>query len=52
MKDERYWNKDLAQIQVNKRNWKLFDFIILWVSMSATIATFMCGSSLIALGMN
>jgi nucleobase:cation symporter-1, NCS1 family len=49
--DNRYYNVDLAPTQDKDRAWDGINFFVLWVAMSATILTYMCGSVLIAKGM-
>lgn len=50
--EKRYHNDDLAPIQPQHRTWRTTDFLVIWISMVTSIATYMCGSSLIAEGMN
>jgi len=47
-----YYNHDIAPVPPSKRTWQTKDFIMLWVSLSACITTYMLASSLIAEGMN
>lgn len=47
-----YRNEGIAPTALKDRTWKTKDFAILWISISATVATYMSGSSLIALGMS
>jgi len=48
----RLINDDLAPVPLDKRTWKLWNFVALWVSMAACIPTYMLASSLIGGGMN
>src|SRR5436190_5968135 len=45
-------NEDLAPVPFERRTWKLWNFVALWVSMAACIPTYMLASSLIDDGMN
>jgi nucleobase:cation symporter-1, NCS1 family len=45
-------NDDLAPVPAERRTWKLWNFVALWVSMAACIPTYMLASSLIGDGMN
>jgi nucleobase:cation symporter-1, NCS1 family len=45
-------NDDLAPVPPERRTWKLWNFVALWVSMAACIPTYMLASSLIGDGMN
>jgi len=47
----KYCNETIAPTTRECRTWKTKDFAILWISISATVATYMSGSSLIAIGM-
>lgn len=47
-----YYNHDIAPITSNKRKWDTRDYVVLWVSLSACITTYMLASSLIAEGMD
>ena len=46
-----YNNDDIKPTSKKLRNWATKDFAILWISISATVVTYMSGSTLIALGM-
>jgi NCS1 family nucleobase:cation symporter-1 len=46
------YNHDLAPVPVSKRHWTTYNFAALWISMSASIPTYMLSSGLIANGMN
>ncbi len=46
-----YHNESIAPTSLKLRNWGTKDFAILWISISATVVTYMCGSTLIARGM-
>jgi NCS1 family nucleobase:cation symporter-1 len=48
----RLINDDLAPVPLDKRTWKLWNFVALWVSMAACIPTYMLASGLIGDGMN
>lgn len=47
-----YYNHDIAPITSHNRKWNTRDYIMLWISLSACITTYMLASSLIAEGMN
>jgi NCS1 family nucleobase:cation symporter-1 len=46
-----YHNESIAPTSAKSRNWTTKDFAILWISISATVVTYMSGSTLMALGM-
>ncbi len=46
------YNEDLAPVPAERRTWKTWNFVALWVSMAACIPTYMLASSLIGGGMN
>ncbi len=46
------YNEDLAPVPPERRTWKTWNFVALWVSMAACIPTYMLASSLIGGGMN
>jgi nucleobase:cation symporter-1, NCS1 family len=46
------WNKDLAAVPREKRNWATYNYAALWVAMSVNIPTYMLASGMIAGGMN
>lgn len=46
------FSEDLAPVSGAKRQWGVFSFTCLWVSMAACIPTYMLASSLIGEGMN
>jgi len=48
----RLWNKDLAPIPRERRNWGTYNYAALWVAMSINIPTYMLASAMIAGGMN
>lgn len=50
--DSAYCNPDLAPTPLAARGWGTGDIAALWISMSASIPTYMLASSLIAEGMN
>src|SRR5215208_3313642 len=50
--DSPYWSHDMAPAPRAGRRWRMKDFAVLWISMSACIPTYMVASSLIAEGMN
>ena len=52
VRDSRLYNKDLAPVPPDRRNWRVGSFAALWISMSACIPTYMLASSLIGGGMN
>jgi len=46
------YNKDLAPISTERRNWGTYNYAALWISMSVNIPTYMLASGMIAGGMN
>jgi NCS1 family nucleobase:cation symporter-1 len=50
--DSALFNPDLAPTRPTQRHWRVRDFAVLWVSLSACVPTYMLASSLIAEGMN
>jgi NCS1 family nucleobase:cation symporter-1 len=50
--DPNFENPDLAPTTPAERTWRLKDFAVLWISLSACIPTYMLASSLIDRGMN
>ena len=52
MHDPALFNKDLAPIPAERRDWHLYNYISLWVAMSVCIPTYMLASGLIAGGMS
>jgi NCS1 family nucleobase:cation symporter-1 len=50
--DASLYNEDLAPVPSSRRNWKVYNYAALWVSMSVCIPTYMLASGLIAGGMN
>ncbi|HEX8638553.1 MAG TPA: NCS1 family nucleobase:cation symporter-1 [Pyrinomonadaceae bacterium] len=46
------YNKDLAPVPVEKRNWTTYNYAALWISMAHCIPTYMMASGLISAGMN
>ena len=47
-----FYNRDLAPVPVERRNWTTYNYAALWVSMAHCIPTYMMASGLIAAGMN
>jgi len=45
------WNKDIAPVDLKKRNWGMWSVAGFWASMSITIPAYMIGASLIADGL-
>ncbi len=52
MNDSRLHNEDLAPISSDRRTWKLWHFVSLWVGMSVCIPTYMLSASMIESGMS
>lgn len=52
LSDSAYSSADMAPTTIKERKWGLKDILVLWVSMSACIPTYMLASGLIAEGMN
>jgi NCS1 family nucleobase:cation symporter-1 len=52
MNDSRLHNEDLAPIPADRRTWKLWHFVSLWVGMSVCIPTYMLSASMIESGMS
>lgn len=46
------YNPDLAPTTLEQRNWGIYNFAALWISMAHCIPTYMLSSGLIAMGMN
>jgi NCS1 family nucleobase:cation symporter-1 len=46
------YNKDLAPVPVERRNWTTYNYAALWISMAHCIPTYMLSSGLISAGMN
>jgi NCS1 family nucleobase:cation symporter-1 len=46
------YNRDLAPVPVERRNWTTYNYAALWVSMAHCIPTYMMASGLISAGMN
>src|SRR3981081_3981318 len=46
------YNEDLAPVPIARRNWTIYNYAALWISMAHCIPTYMLASSLIDLGMN
>jgi nucleobase:cation symporter-1, NCS1 family len=46
------YNHDLAPVPVSMRNWTTYNYVALWMAMSACIPTYMLSSAMIAKGMN
>jgi NCS1 family nucleobase:cation symporter-1 len=46
------YNRDLAPVPVERRNWTTYSYAALWVSMAHCIPTYMMASGLISAGMN
>ncbi len=51
-RDASLYNEDLAPVPSSRRNWNVYNYAALWVSMSVCIPTYMLASGLIAGGMN
>jgi NCS1 family nucleobase:cation symporter-1 len=47
-----YADIESLPIPLERRNWKVLNFVLLWMNMSATIPTFMLGSSMIIAGLD
>ena len=50
--DPSLYNKDLAPVPPERRDWGIYNYASLWVGMSVCIPTYMLASGLIAGGMN
>ena len=46
------FNRDLAPVKVDERNWTTYNYAALWISMAHCIPTYMLSSGLISAGMN
>jgi len=46
------YNKDLAPISPERRNWRTYNYAALWISMSVNIPTYLLASGMIAGGMS
>jgi NCS1 family nucleobase:cation symporter-1 len=46
------YNKDLAPVPPERRNWRTYNYAALWITMSVNIPTYMLASGMIAGGMN
>ena len=46
------YNKDLAPISSDRRNWRTYNYAALWISMSVNIPTYLLASGMIAGGMS
>jgi len=46
------YNKDLAPIAPERRNWRTYNYAALWISMSVNIPTYLLASAMIAGGMS
>lgn len=46
------FNRDLAPVKVDERNWSTYNYAALWISMAHCIPTYMLSSGLISAGMN
>src|SRR3989442_4148843 len=46
------YNRDLAPVPVQRRNWTTYNYAALWISMAHCIPTYMLASGLMAQGMN
>jgi nucleobase:cation symporter-1, NCS1 family len=46
------YNKDLAPVAAERRNWKTYNYAALWISMSVNIPTYLLASGMIAGGMS
>lgn len=52
LEDSALYNADLAPVPASRRNWSMWNYAALWISMSACIPTYLLTSSLIKQGMN
>ncbi len=46
------YNKDLAPVPIEKRNWGYYEYFSMWVGMSVCVPTWMLAASMIAAGFN
>jgi nucleobase:cation symporter-1, NCS1 family len=46
------YNKDLAPVAAERRNWETYNYAALWISMSVNIPTYLLASGMIAGGMS
>ena len=51
-RESSLYNKDLAPVPLEKRDWGIYNYASLWVAMSVCIPTYMLASGLIAGGMS
>jgi len=52
LSDSPLWNRDLAPVAAERRNWSTYNYAALWISMAHCIPTYMLASGLIGSGMN
>ncbi len=52
LSDSSYYSHDMAPVPCAGRRWRVKDFAVLWISMSACIPTYMLASGMIDQGMN
>ena len=52
VRDSSLYNRDLAPIARERRNWRTYNYAALWITMSVNIPTYMLASGMIAAGMN
>jgi nucleobase:cation symporter-1, NCS1 family len=52
LKDNEYYNEDLAPTRLNERTWGTYHIAALWIGMSVCIPTYMMASGLMAAGLN
>lgn len=47
-----YYSPDMAPVPLDRRRWSMRDMMVLWISMSACVPTYMLASGMIKEGMN
>ncbi len=52
LKDNQYYNEDLAPTKLNERTWSTYHIAALWIGMAVCIPTYMMASSLMAAGLS
>ena len=52
VRDSSLYNRDLAPVPPERRNWRTYNYAALWITMSVNIPTYMLASGMIAGGMN
>jgi len=52
LKNNQYYNEDLAPTKLSERTWKAYHIAALWIGMSVCIPTYMMASGLMAAGLN